>query len=53
MDSWVWVLRTPNAGQNMLFSHFLHENVKKGQKEGKQDKIRQKTCVGFASKVNE
>ena len=31
----VWVGRTPNAGQNMFFSHVWHEKYKKGTKSRK------------------
>ena len=28
----IWVLQTPSAGQNMIFSHFSNEKAKKGNK---------------------
>ena len=31
----IWVLRTPNAGQNMLFKSFLCKKVKKEEKAWK------------------
>ena len=31
----IWVLHTPNSGQNILFQHFSCQNTEKGEKARK------------------
>ena len=47
----VWVLGTPNAFQNMLFSHFLHEECQiNGTKRKKRQNEAKKHVFGPAPK---
>ena len=47
----VWVLRTPNACQNLLFQHFFEKKLKKEEKQKKIQDLQKKFAPKHWSRV--